>query len=464
MEDTIFETSKWSVSVRRVTFLIHDPRDPAQKEEFSLRVVGLPHPVEEFINEMEAAYLEELREDIGDKFPYHYHDVRRNLQLRAWLRGQQDQRSKMSQPPFYVPFREYSRELLSRITGQEYQPGAKRAPLSVEELEQLASGFTSTFEEEEKLRLARWGFRHVPRFSKDEDKKLRRALRKFWDTFDEIMRGYGPREPDMRPTDERMQDLWRSSRATFVRDETGQEIPVAKFVLDGMNDQKLEFLDFACRCLFDLLRPELSRVEQRWFLFEHTSQRQFYYLIPAVSRAIYNLFSLSQEARYFAMLVYGFRVKQWRGHDLEARFRELWNVYLTLYALQRSETGTFLEREEEKAMKRKTEARKEVLFGNEDDLLRLGYQSSALEIEDIVLRSLEEEEIERLITTELTPREAELTRLRLQEYNFTDAASEMGISPQRTRELGTQVQRKLEEILIARRDDYPSISEGVNRE
>jgi len=137
VEDTIFETPKWSVSARRVTFLIHDRRDPAQKEEFSLRFVDLPQPVEEFINEMEAAYLEELREDIGDKFLYHYHDVLRYLQLRAWLKGQHDQRSKMSQPPFYLPFREYSRELLSRI--MSYGSSGTRSTTSCKATEPTSS-------------------------------------------------------------------------------------------------------------------------------------------------------------------------------------------------------------------------------------------------------------------------------------------------------------------------------------
>jgi len=75
-----------------------------------------------------------------------------------------------------------------------------------------------------------------------------------------------------------------------------------------------------------------------------------------------------------------------------------------------------------------------------------------------------EEAIEGFITTELTPREAELLRLRQRGYNFTDAAGEMGISSQRASQLGAQVRRKLEDILIARREDYPSISEAVNRE
>jgi len=88
------------------------------------------------------------------------------------------------------------------------------------------------------------------------------------------------------------------------------------------------------------------------------------------------------------MLIYGFRLKKWRGYDLEARFRELLNVYLTLYALQRSKTGTFLEREEEKAMKRRREVHKEVLIGSEDDLLRLGYESSALTLKILLYETL----------------------------------------------------------------------------
>lgn len=94
----------------------------------------------------------------------------------------------------------------------------------------------------------------------------------------------------------------------------------------------------------------------------------------------------------------------------------------------------------------------------------LGYESSAPEIEDIVLRKSESAEIENLIATALTPRQIELARLLLEGYNYTDAAREMGVSPQRTSRLAAQMRRKLKDKLASKCQNDPSLLEALNRE
>lgn len=455
--ETILQTPHWSVTASTIAFSITDTDDPDVKEAFSLREVLLPQPLEEFINEMQAAYLAEIREHLGSEHTY-YQIVVRYLKLRSWLQGQRDKRSKTSQPPFYVPYLDYYREWVSRTNEREYRRSGKLGLLRVEELEQLVSELAYTFEEDEKRRLARWGLGQVPRLSEDEYENLRRAQGEFWRTFEQIMEGHEARDIDMESTRQRIDVLWRSTREIVIRDQTGQEIPVTNFILDGINDEVLEFFGWAFRRLFVLVSPRLNRAERRWLLFEYTPWPQFAYLMPALSRAIYNFFNLSEEARYLPILVHAFRVKRWHGHDLEARLRELWSTYLTLYAWDRSEFGKAIRRDEERRRKSRRERQQmEVDIESEDALDWLTCEPTASEVEDMVLLRFQAEAIEKLFATEFTLRERQAARLLFEGYGPTDAAQEMGISPQRVSQLAKQIRKKLNDIITGR-DDYPSFS------
>jgi len=460
MEDTILETPNWLVRARTVAFSMYDPDDPAVKEHFSLREVLPPQPLEEFIIEMLAAYLEELREDIGPKFDYHYRDVVRYLRLRQWLKGQHDQRATASQPPFYVPHQEYWREVLSTITGREHELGPRSQPLTVHEAEILSSHLGDDTDQEERLRLARWGIRWPPSLSKEEQRRLHRELRHFWETFDEIIQAYRATKVDMQSAEKEVQELWRSTRKIVVTDQqTGRDIPITKFILDSINDEFLEFVDFAFDRLFQMIKSELSLQESNWLRFLYSCQRQFGGLMPGVSPAVDNFFAWNQDSRYLAILVYAFGMKTWRGQDLEETFAERFNTYLILYALQRGESGQFLTRDE---WKRKKES-KPGLVEEQDELDRLMYSRSAPETEEIVLRNIDEERLDNFIATKFTSREAQVIRLLLQGYNRTDAARVMGISPQRVSQLIRQIRKKLLQML-AGRDDFPSFADLLDRD